>query len=160
MLQHSMFKWYASKGQEWVERKIELKSCRLVEKNEKVLKNMEPGVLYHPANPKFTAVDMMWVQQNDSGQREYFCVLVTFAEKFEQKRSVYTKLYTNLGIKEEDRITIYIVTNPQYAKSYAKKIKEEFFSPVLESENKEFQNLEFVVLRSKNFEKLSWLQID
>ena len=121
---------------------------------------MEPGVLYHPANPKFTAVDMMWVQQNDSGQREYFCVLVTFAEKFEQKWSVYTKLYTNLGIKEEDRITIYIVTNPQYAKSYAKKIKEEFFSPVLESENKEFQNLEFVVLRSKNFEKLSWLQID
>ena len=26
MLQHSTFKWYASKGQEWVERKIELKS--------------------------------------------------------------------------------------------------------------------------------------
>ena len=121
---------------------------------------MEPGVLYHPANPKFTAVDMMWVQQNDSGQREYFCILVTFAEKFEQKRSVYMRLYTNLGMKEEDRITIYIVTNPQYAKSYAMKTKEEFFYPVLEPEDKEFQNLEFAVLHSKNFEKASWLQID
>ena len=90
---------------------MERKSCKFVEKyNEKVLKNMEPGVLYHPANPKFTAVDMMWVQQNDSGQREYFCVLGTFAEKFEQKRSVYTKLYADLGIREEDRITIYIVS--------------------------------------------------
>ena len=105
---------------------------------------------------------MMWVQQNDSGQREYFCVLVTLnvAEKLEQKRSVYMKLYTNLGIKEEDRITIYIVTNPQYAKSYAKKAKEEFFYPVLEPEDEEFQNLEFAVLRSKYFEKGSWLQID
>ena len=51
--------------------------------------------MYHPTNLKFAAVDMIWVQQNDLGQREYFCVLLTFAEKLalEQKRSVYTKLY-------------------------------------------------------------------
>lgn len=161
MLQHSTFKWYASKGQEWVERKIELKSCKFVEKyNEKVLKDMEPGVLYRPANQKFVAVDMMWVQQNDSGQREYFCIQVTFAKKQNKKRSVYTKLYTNLGIKKEDRITIYFVTNPEYAKSYAKKTKEQFFSPQLEPDDEEFQNLECAVLYSKRFENGSWLHID
>ena len=47
MLQHSRFKWYASKGQEWVEHKIEFKSCKFVEKyNKEVLKNMEPSVLH------------------------------------------------------------------------------------------------------------------
>ena len=69
------------------------------------------------------------------------------------------ELYATLGIKEDNRITIYIVINPQYAKSYAKKTKEEFLSPVLEPEDKEFQNLEVVVFRSKNFEMESWLQI-
>ena len=163
MLQHSTFKWYASKGQEWVERKIEQKSYTVVEKdNEKVLKVMEPGVLYRPAKLNFMGVDMMWVQHNDSGQREYFCIQVTFADNHQKKRSVYRKLYAKLGIKKEDRITIYFVTNPEYAKLYAKRTKEQFFShskpddkkmkEQLSPDDEEFQNLGFAVLRSETFE--------
>ena len=44
--------------------------------NEKVLKVMEPGVLFRPAKLNFVGVDMMWVQHNDSGQRDVFKLLL------------------------------------------------------------------------------------
>ena len=83
---------------------------------------------------------------------------------------MYRKLYAKLGIKKEDRITIYLVTNPEYAKLYAKKTKEQLFShskaddkkmkEQLSPDDEEFQNLGFAVLCSETFENGSWLQID
>ena len=156
MLVCSSFMWTVCEdGQGWVERGFKFSSSRVVAryKEEDVLKNMQTGVLYRPVYPQFTAVDLLWVEENDLGQREYCSVQVTFAQSHAKKKTVYEKLYASLGLKKEERVNVYMVTNPRYAEIYAKLKKEQFFTPQLKPSDEFSYNLKFATLRSEEFEK-------
>jgi hypothetical protein len=156
LLQDSTVQWYISNGQDWVKRCFVFKSSQIVARSmeKEVLKNMEPHVLYRPADQTFFAVDMLWAEQNNSGHREYFGIQATFAEPHGKSKRVYRKLYGRLGLKKEDRVTIYIIPNPAYANSYAKMKRKDFFKPQLE-EDKDFpNNLEFAILCSDDLRPL------
>ena len=152
MLVSKCFEWTIWNGDGWVKRDFTFSSNKVVAfyEEEEKLKNMEIGVLYRPVDPQFPAVDMVWAEGNNSGQREYFGIQVTFAESHAKNKSVYEKLYVRLGLTTENRLNIYMVTNPMYAEAYAKLKKEQFFTPQVE-----FQyNLKFATIRSKDFDKL------
>ena len=161
MLACSLFMWTVYKdGQGWVKRDFKFSSTRVVARYEEedVLKNMQTGVLYYPVYPQFPAVDQLWVEENDSGQREYFSVQVTFAQSHTKSKTVYEKLYASLGLKKEERVNVYVVPNPKYAETYAKLKKEQFFTPQLKSSDEFSYNLNFATLRSEEFEKNLRLQ--
>lgn len=150
MLVYSSFTWTVFKdGQGWVKHDFKFSSSRIVAwyGEEDVLKNMQTGLLYRPVNPNFTAVDLLWVEESNSGQREYFGVQVTFAQSHVKSKTVYEKLYASLGLKKEERVNIYMVTNPLYAESYAKSKKEQLFTPQLKSSDEFSYNLKVATLK-------------
>ena len=95
---------------------------------------------------------MLWVEENDSGQREYFSIQVTFGESHTKNKTVYEKLYVRLGLNQKERFNIYIVTNPLHAETYAKLGREQFFKPQLKPSDKFPYNLNFATLRTKEFD--------
>ena len=136
-------------GQDWVEHDFKFSSNKVVASDEEeVPKNMQNNVLYRPVDPQFPAVDMVWAEVNNLGQREYFCIQVTFAESHAKKKSVYEKLYVCLGLNKEKRVNVYMVTNPVHAETSAKLEKRQFFTPQVEFAH----NLEFATIRSKEFD--------
>ena len=78
MLVNSSFKWNICKdGQNWEDYHLNFSSGEVIAKHkEEVLKNMQTGVLYRPVDPQFPAIDMLWVEENERGQRVYFGIQV------------------------------------------------------------------------------------
>ena len=74
--------------------------------------------LYCPLYPKFPAVDMLWVEFK-GGQKSYFAVQVTFTYSHSKHRETYLALRKLIGLASEDKLTIYLITNPRYKMTYA-----------------------------------------
>ena len=153
------FKWkiFCKDKQEWVDRKFEFKVSQLVEKEEeKFLKNMQTYVLYRPLNPQFPLVDMLWVELNEQGKKEFFGVQVTFAEEHSKPMSTYENVRQVLDINPEEKLNIYFVTNPRHVESYAKRNKVSFISGATLTEKTKFKKmldkLEFSTIKTCKFD--------
>ena len=72
---------------------------------EKVLTEMQPGILYRPCDPYFPAVDMLWVEENEKKERVYYGIQVTFSKSHAKPLSVYEKLYRRLRLGDKDNST-------------------------------------------------------
>ena len=150
----SRFKWTVFKdGQGWVERDFKFSSGKVVAcYDENALKNMQTGVLYRPVDPEFPAVDMVWAEVNNLGQKVYFGIQVTLGKTHPKRKTVYEELYVRLGLNKEERFIVYTVTNPVYAESYAKLKREQYFKPQLRQSTDFPYNLEFATIRAKEFD--------
>ena len=156
MLVNSSFKWNICKdGRNWEDHHLKFSSGEVIAKHEEeVLKNMQTGVLYRPVDPQFPAVDMLWVEENEPGQRVYFGIQVTFAEAHAKSKTVYKKLYDRLGLNQKDKLKICIITNPYHAETYAKLKKDQFFKPQLKPEDNFLYDIEFATISAKEFDKV------
>lgn len=95
MLVNSSFKWSVCKdGQNWEDCHLKFSSSKSIAKYEQeVLKNMQTDVLYHTVNPKFPVVDMLWVEENEPGQRVYFGIQVTLDKSHGKNTTADEDLY-------------------------------------------------------------------
>ena len=144
------FEWavYCKKEEMWKDRKFDFVDSKSLSKPEEVvLEKMKNSVLCRPLHPNFPAVDMLWVEVNE-GQKEYFAVQVTFASSHAKSPETYQGLRERIGLKPEDKLTIYMVTNPRHLTTYAKCSNESFISGA----TRRGVSIEFATITTKKFD--------
>ena len=153
-LRRSDWKWeiYHEERQEWVNCKFEFKAGQLVDKeDEEILKNMQTNILYRPLNPQFSTIDMLWVELDEHGQKEFFGIQVTFAKEHSKSVLIYENLREDLGIKPEEKFNIYFITNPCHAETYARREQKSFISGASKSKLNE-ETLKFFTIKTEKFD--------
>ena len=155
MLINSSFKWHVWKcDMSREDRDFKFTSGKLVAKFEKkVLKEMQPGILYRPCEPLFPAVEMLWVEENEKKERVYYGIQVTFSDSHKKNLSVYEGLYRLVGLHEKDKFIIYAVTNPIDIKTYAQDGWKKFLSK--DSKKNCRYNLDFAVISAEKFDDIN-----
>lgn len=130
------WKIYHKDEHKWVDRKFEFKKDPVFvpKPEEKLLQNMQPFILYRPRSPSFPLVDMLWVEEDEHGKKEHFCIQITFSQSHAKKMHVYEKLRSKLNLQPEEKLNIYFVTDPRYVQAYAKRDKKSFISDLTELE--------------------------
>ena len=119
-------KWKVCKLDAKEEFKVKFDRGEEVAKHEetKVLRVMQPGVLYRPVNPQFEACDMLW---KDETTNEVCGIQVTFAETRTKTEKTYKSLFKTLGLDpKSDKLKVYFVPAPRYVEEYSK--DKEFIS--------------------------------
>ena len=119
---------------------------------EKVLTEMQAGILYRPINPYLPAVDMLWVEENEKKERVYYAIQITFGESHNKRLEVYGKLYR---YDDKDKFNIYVVTNPIHTQSYAEREKKKFFTPHVKPKEECPYNIYFAVISTEEFEDIN-----
>ena len=71
-LPKNTFKWEVYNGEEWVNHAWNLKDMELIDKGQENVKNMKPGVLYHPADHKFPVIDFVFIKEEQTGHNKHF----------------------------------------------------------------------------------------
>ncbi len=125
------------------------KSEHVAKGDENVLK-MKPRILYRPVDPLFPLLDFLFVEESSKGSQKVVGVQITFAEKHAKKTLTYKELYQRLGMKESDKLDIYIVPSPKNAQRYAKRSNSQFFTPVPKDKEKyPLKSIEFITVKSE-----------
>jgi len=120
--QQLSFSWQIFDNGEWKNHKWDITKAETIDKDCENVINMEPGILYHPVDPKFPGADFVFVKEKKSNERRKraFGIQVTFQKDHHKKsESVYQKLYQRLGMDPyNDEITVYLITHPTNVDSY------------------------------------------
>ena len=149
------FEWtvYCKKEEVWINRSFDfVDSVYLSKQDKKLLKEMKPFVLYRPFNPKFFGVEMLWVELHEQSKKEYFAIQVTFASSHAKSLETYQSLREHIGLKVEDKLTIYVVSDPHHLKTYANRPNESYISGATRlGVNVADLNIEFATITTKKF---------
>ena len=87
----------------------------------------------------FQVLDFIFKQKE-----QVFTIQVTFSKEHAKKASVFDKLYERLGMQKQDKLIVYIITNPEFAEKYGKQKYEDF----IKHQKNDRLNVEFQSVRS------------